>query len=265
MRELAILAALLVGASGCVKDSTTSPEPADEAPTLPAPERLSFDWSFFDEREATERARSQNHFFNAYIRAIVVQAVTHFVLTPPVTAFALALHTVPSPQPDGSYLWIYTWAGGDEEAQIRLRGRPLADRVEWELRVTALHANPPLDNELWFEGETWHDADAGFWRFYDFEREGKPAVARIDWGTDHDGSFLRFTDLYENPEDTLEYRELGELGSITFTDADDSSLSWFIRWNEADGTGSIQAPDHNGGEEGCWDENQQDTQCPTIS
>lgn len=269
-------AALIFGAAGCADENPVAPDGgsgvSEGAPVLPAPERLDFDFSFFDSREGMAAQQgesgmrgSKRNFFNAYVRAVMVQAITHLVLTPPVAAFSIALHTIPSPQADGSYIWVYTYVDGAEEAQIRLKGTPLTDRVMWELRVSNTAENPPLVNELWFEGETWNDGDEGFWRFYDFNLEGDPLVARIDWGDDPDGEFLRFTDLYENPGDTLEYRDKGVLGSITGTDADTPDDSWFIKWNELDGTGSLRAPDYNGGEEACWDENQDDCDCPGVT
>jgi hypothetical protein len=265
--------ALVLGATGCADENPVAPDGgsgvSEGAPVLPAPERLDFDFSFFNDRDSMAAEQDQSalrgskrNFFNAYVRAVTIQAITHLVLTPPVAAFSIALHTIPSPQADGSYIWVYTYVDGEDEAQIRLKGTPLTDRVMWELRVSNTAENPPLDKELWFEGETWNDADEGFWRFYDFNREGGPLVARIDWGEDADGEFLRFTDLDENPGDTLEYRDKGALGSITLTDADTPDATWFIKWNELDGTGSLRAPDYNGGEEACWDENQDDCVCP---
>ena len=267
IRNLGALASalLVLLVAGCSDEMPVGPTAGagdtGVAPVLPAPERLNFDFSFFADNPVMERGSKRN-FFNAYVRAVTVSAITHIVLTPPVLAFSLALHTVPSPQPDGSFIWVYTYVDGDEEAQIRLRGLPDGDRVIWELRIKNLYASPPVDNEVWFEGETWSDGDAGFWRFYDFNLPGDPLVARIDWGDDADGEFLRFTDLYENPQDTLEYRSHGHLGSITFVDADTPEEEWFIRWNELDGTGSLKAPRYNGGEEACWDENQNDCVCP---
>lgn len=257
------LALVLATQSGCFNDSTTSPDPdptPSEPPVLPAPERITFNFDFFQEPSVAERASKAN-FFNAYVRATVVSAVTHFLLAPPITAFALALHTVPSPQDDGSYLWIYTWVDGSEEAQIRLRGTPLSEgRVAWEMRVS--NNIDGFSNELWFEGETWSDGEEGAWRFHDFERVGKPVVARLEWGHDANGDFLRLTDEFENVGDSLEFREHGVLKSFTYTDADASTLSWFVKWNESDGSGSLRAPDYNGGVEACWDHRQNDTVCP---
>ncbi len=258
---LVALTALTLSVTGCFDDSSTSPAPdASGAPTLPAPDRLTFDLEFFQEPATMERASKQN-FFNAYLRATVAGAIGHLLVTPPVSAFAVALHTVPSPQDDGSYLWIYTWVNGDEEAQIRLRGRQVdASRVEWEMRVSSTYYG--FENELWFEGETWSDANEGVWRFHDAERGGAH-VARLEWGADAEGNFLRLVDTLDHPDDSLEYRGEGPHKSVTWTDADTPSESWYVRWNEVNGTGSLQAPDYNDGLPACWDDRQDDTECPT--
>ncbi|MFN0152108.1 MAG: hypothetical protein ACKVU1_15510 [bacterium] len=265
-------ALLVIGVASCSSEDPTGPGDTNGAPpVLPAPERLSFDIEFFKDGaraqsgDVTEKdAGTQLNYFNARVRLAVIQVVAEFVLAPPVGAFALALHSVPTHQADGSYLWVYTFVDGEEEAQIRLRGTPRGDRVAWEMRVSTNEETPPIVDELWFEGETWRDGEAGFWRFHDFRRVGEPVVARIDWDETNEGARLVFTDLDENPGDTLSYIVKGTRGSIELFDASELLLS-FIRWNEADGTGSLRAPDYNNGAEACWDRRQNDTVCSTAS
>jgi hypothetical protein len=255
----ATLAALLLTLNGCFQESPVGPDASDDAPALPSPERLTFDFSFFQAPSTIDRA-SHDHFFNAYIRATVAGAVTHLVLVPPVTAFSLALHTVPTPQEDGSYLWIYTWNDGTDEVQVRLRGTPLAsERVAWEMRVSSTIEG--YDNDLWFAGETWNDGEGGEWAFHDPDRGGVH-TADLVWGADADGNYLRFIDAIDNVGDSLEYREDGALHAFTFTDADQSDLSWYVKWDEVVGSGSLRAPDYNGGTPSCWDEHQIDSDCP---
>jgi hypothetical protein len=252
-------AATLATQSGCSDEGPTAPI-ADEPPVLPAPDRLSFAFDFFQEPTGIERA-AKNNFFNAYIRATVASAITHLLVAPPLTVFALALHTVPSPQDDGSWIWVYTSVHGEDEAQIRLRGLPLPDgRVQWELRASSTEEG--FENELWFEGETWKDGEEGVWRFHDFERPSKPVVARLEWGEDDHGRFLRLADEYDHPGNSLEYRDDSPMRSFTWTDAGAPEASWFVRWNEIDGSGSLRAPDYNGGVEACWDDDQDDSVCP---
>ncbi len=264
-RGLVLLAMVLVFANGCFDDeSTTGPEPA-EAPALPPTTALSFDFSFFQDPSTrmARTAESYENFWNAYVRAVVAGAITEALLAPPLAVFALAINTVPSPQDDGSWIWVFTWVDGAEEAQIRLRGKELSDgRVEWALRLSSTVEG--WDQELWFDGETWSDGNAGEWTFYGFEDEGKPEVAMLQWGADANGNFLRLTDLNDNPGNAIEFREADPWSSFTFVDAATPADGWFVRWNETDGTGSLRAPDYNGGEEACWDGNQLDTECPVT-
>lgn len=259
IHTLAITGLMLASLNGCNSESTVGPTP-DTAPPVPSAERMTFHFDYFQAPAAAERSSKAN-FFNAYIRATVAGAVTQLLLVPPVTAFSLALHTVPSPQDDGSYLWVYTYVHGAEEAQIRLRGKFISgNRVQWEMRVS--NTLDGYENELWFTGETWADGDEGDLQFHDFEREGKPVVASLQWGHDADGDYLRFVDELDHPGNSLEFREKGSLKSFEWTDAASGDESWYVRWNEADGTGSLRASDYNGGEPACWDSRQNDTVCP---
>lgn len=261
----AVLGLMTLATTGCLDESPTSPvDPTDDAPVLPATENLTFPLGFFDQGAAMQRAAGKDHFFNAYVRVVVVHTIVDLMLTPPIAAFALALNTPPSPQDDGSWIWVYTYVNGSEEAQIRLRGKFVGgERVAWELRVTNQHEVPALDNVVWFEGETDDEGEAGFFLFHDVFEDANPVSGRLDWGADSQGDFLRLTDLDDNPNDTLEYREVGTRKSLTFSDASSPGLGWFVKWEESDGTGSLQAPDYNGGLEACWDEHQNDTVCAT--
>jgi hypothetical protein len=267
MKRVLALTLTLLLAGGCLNESATGPDAPDTgAPALPAPESLTFDLAFFDQGAAYQRSAGKDNFFNAYVRVVIVKTLLDLGLTPPVAAFALALHTPPSHQSDGSWIWVYTYVQGDEEARIRLRGLPLAGGgVQWELRVSNTASVPQLDNVVWFEGETRQEGEAGWFLFHDVWEDGNPIEARIDWGADPDGDFLRFTDLDSNPDDALELREVGTRKSLTFSDASDPALGWFVKWDESDGTGSLMAPDYNGGVESCWDEHQNDTACVPAS
>lgn len=265
---LLMLVLLIAAVTGCDSDSdSTAPETnAQEAPVLPDAGKLTLDVSFFDAgadmtADMAGKDFTKTNFLNAYLRVAVLNIVTRVVLTPPVAAFAVALHTVPSYQEDGSWIWVYTHVDGAEEQQIRLRGLPVTNGVEWQMHVSDSAANPPFENELWFEGSTHLDGQLGDWTFYDFNLTGKPAVARLEWGTDSGGEYLVISALYGADEgDVLAYRHDAPDCSIDFTDGADGS-QYYIRWNEFDGTGSLMVPDYNNGDPACWDENQDDTDC----
>ncbi len=262
-----VLAAILALAllAGCSDDNPTLPgQSQEQAPTLPDPGMLTMDLHFFDGGKALDKAFGQQNFYNAYLRAVIVSAATELILAPPIAAFSLALHTTPTPQSDGSWLWIYTWSRDGDEARIRLRGALAgADSVAWELRVTFDEGGQHFENELWFDGTTTDDGNTGHWTFYDFKQDGSPAVGELDWrGEDADHAQLRLAALAgDDAGDSITFTADGDERRIDYVDAPEAQ-TWYVRWNEADGTGSLQVPDYNGGQEACWDEQQFDVECP---
>jgi hypothetical protein len=257
-RLAAILFLTILGLvlSGCDDASPTDPgTTADTAPVLPDPGQLTIDLGFFDGADEAGKAFGRQNFFNAYLRAVIVTSVTELVLAPPVAAFALALHTVPSHQQDGSWIWVYTFVDGDEEAQVRLRGRDQGDHVDWSMRATVPAEG--LDDVLWFDGTTRDDGTTGAWTFYD----AGAAAADLTW--DHVGAVetLSLQALAgEDAGDAITFTVDGPRHRIDFVEGDTDAV-WFVRWNETTGAGSLQVPDYRGGAESCWDEDQYDVDC----
>jgi hypothetical protein len=267
---LLVLAALLALLTGCESDPTS---PAgqdqlqqDQPPVLPDPGRLAFDLHFFDSGESLAATDLQlkglkTNFINAFLRVVVIDATARLLITPPLAAFALALHTIPSPQEDGSWIWVYTYVNGDEELQIRLRGETIASGVAWQMRVHAPQADPPLEGEIWFEGLTRQEGQIGEWTFHDPARPGDPEVAELVWGPEPDGAYLLLTCLEgADAGNSIVFHDDDPAHAIVFTDADNGQ-EWFIKWNEMAGTGSLQVPDYHGGQEACWDEHQNNVEC----
>ena len=262
--KLLLLAAIsLLALVGCSEDTpfspTSDPDPQAEAPVLPDAAKMQIDLSFFDQGKTCDKAFARENFFNAYLRAVIVTGMTELVMAPPVAAFSLAVHTIPSYQPDGSWLWVYTYVNGAEEAQIRLRGVVGEGQVDWALRVSVPAEG--IEDELWFDGITREQGDVGQWTFYDFNLAGQPAVAELDWSHGVDEDLLQLTALYgEDAGDRLAFSVSGDEHRIDFTEGD-SFDTWFIRWLASDGSGSLMVPDYNGGEEACWDADQYDVDC----
>jgi hypothetical protein len=258
----ALVAVVALSLNGC-SDDTTSPTSTQQAtaPVLPDPETLTFDFSFFDDGADLDKATGEHdNFINAYLRVAVIGAVTRLVLTPPVTAFAIALHTRPMLQSDGSWIWTYEWRDGDNRALISLQGLPRFDEVDWTMRVTLQDGGHDVDDAVWFTGTTCNDGEEGRWFFYDFEQPAGPLCAEIAWGEDERGDFLEFTSREPDSDgDTLRYTDADPDYYIDYAEAT-AADTWFIHWND-DGHGSLRVPDYNGGEEACWDVYQHDTEC----
>jgi hypothetical protein len=257
LAAIMLLVALNLG--GCSDDNSITATPQETPPTLPNPAELQFDFSFFDGAAAMEKSGDYSHenFVNAYLRAIVLQAMAHLGMAPPVGAFAVALHTVPVAQPDGAWIWSYDWNGYRYPIRVALRGLPAGDHVQWEMRIGPGGVDPTM---VWFEGRTSGDGQEGHWLFYDLDDPKQPLCAEVTWGDDEAGRYLQFTSReLESNGDMLRFNDAAPDYAITFTPGTGED-EWFIRWHE-DGTGSLRVPDYNGGTEACWNQWQENEVC----
>jgi hypothetical protein len=262
MAVAALMILLAVNLSGCSDDDSPTAAPVAKAPTLPDPGQLTFDFAFFDGAatlEQTDKARAGEHdnFLNAYLRVVILDALADLTLAGPVGAFALALHAVPEAQDDGAWIWRYTWEDYRFPINLALRGLPAGDHVDWEMRVGA--GDAPAE-ALWFRGATNGDGSEGRWTFYDLDDAAAPVTGEIAWGRALAGRYLEFVSHEDGSDgDALRFTDADPSFRVDFTPGD-GSRAWFIQW-QADGTGSLQVPDYNGGLEACWDRWQENVDC----
>jgi hypothetical protein len=281
---VAAMLALVIGAAGCGQNTVT--DPADDrtqsdAPALPSVTKtMKVDLDFFGIAEPSLDAQSietgkpsgnleqyatsanRSNFINAYVRAIYATLITYDALEEPIAAFALAIHSVPQPQDNGSYLWTYIFVDEDAEYSIFLYGTPMpGDGASWRLEVSTNDPKQPLDHFVWFDGETGDVS--GFWQFYEpIDQSTGVPVVRVDFldGVVEHRLTLTVNGVgHEDEGDVLDFHETEFTGSIRYTDASAGENS-LIEWR-ADGTGFIQATDYNSGEKSCWDDTQRDTVC----
>jgi len=261
---LAIIAfALLVALnlSGCSSEDSVAPDTEADTtvPALPDPAELSFDFSFFEGGAELDKSGNGQHanFVNAYLRAVLLQAMAELTLAAPVATFGAALHTVPVAQDDGAWIWTYDWYSYRYPIRVALRGLPAGDHVEWEMRVGPGGEDPTA---LWFEGQTSGDGEQGSWLFHDLDDPTLPVCGEIAWGDDQDGRFLQFTSREPGSDgNMLRFNDADPDFAITFTEGTGEE-EWFIRWH-ADGTGSLRVPDYNEGQAACWDQWQENVIC----
>jgi hypothetical protein len=205
---------------------------------------------------------------------LYLEVVVYSVLVDPVAAFALAAHSIPQQQPDGSWLWTYIVKEGDLEYSIFLYGKDLGDVVSWRMEVSSNDPAEPFDHFVWFDGEVKADGSGGYWQFYTPVIEN-PAnvvmaayvtpgekVIRIDWADSGDTGQLIFTvNRSGDPAEgtTLSFYESTEYCSVEFFDVE-KGITGTILWY-ADGSGYIEWPDYYDGARKCWDTAQYDIDC----
>jgi len=257
LAALMFLIAFNVGGCSEIDDPTT---PGDEmqAPQLPAPELLAFDFSFFDQAGRVEKSSGEyDNFYNAYLRCVILDVTAHLVLAAPVAAFSHAVHTVPTAQPDGSWRWTYNWQFAGDRVGIVLVGLPAGDVVEWEL---SLVPDGTTVEYLWFSGATGDNGQEGRWIFRDLDTEGFPICGEIAWGHHGNGRFLEFVSREPDSNgDRLAFYDNDPDFQIEFTLGTGEESS-FIQWHAA-GNGSLRVPDYNEGVEACWDIYQRNIDC----
>ncbi len=274
-----MLAGIIVTAvlAGCGKDPATVDDLGQhQAPPLPPAASMQFDLSFFqaphgvaadpNAAQSETGAATSFNWLNATIRVAYINLVIAGIFTPPTAAFLAAIHTQPIVEDDGSFLWTYVWQDGpNHDVTIHLRGRIEGVQVNWSLRVTDPQADPPLDDFLWFYGQSNIVSNQGYWLFNNLVNNEEVLVARVDWVVraprDRELSFQCLDEGSDNYDDTLTYSVKGAIVSVAYFDASES-LEADITWNEQTGSGSLMVPDYNNGERACWDEHQQDIECP---
>jgi hypothetical protein len=284
---LVLAAMVLLGIQACSGDDPAAP--ASKAPRIPPQSTMSIDLSFFNPAQfdralirqgelppVVQTGTGKDNFINAAVRALYIQLTFWAALEPPVSAFSLAVHSVPQPQEDGSWLWTYVFVDHQIEYSIFLYGLDAGDHTVWRMEVSTNNPDMPLDHFVWFSGEAMKDYSSGYWQFYE------PAIAllnasaanpaqtpglqsvRIDWlnqpGDIHQLTVLNNKKGAQDEGDNLVAYSSPAVSYLEFTDVSEP-LVYNITWYP-DGSGSIQVPDYNGGLKACWDVHQNDVVCP---
>ena len=286
---LALVSLLL---AGCSREGNVNvPEPA-AAPALPSVSTMSMDLSVFDAAQVDAQAireggyedfqrvagtDSKLNFINAAVRVYFLNLVVCAALVQPVAAFGVAVHSVPQPQSDGSWLWNYILVDGAVEYSVFLNGKDMGDYTAWRMEVSSNDPSAPLDHFLWFEGKAQKDDTAGYWQFYEpvaalpaalvtagvLSTPGVQSI-RIDWenraGNEHEPVFLVNKPGVPEEGSTLTYSVSPAVSSVDFVDAK-AGTGGMIAWRP-DGSGSIEWPDYRDGDRCCWDTHQYDAVCP---
>ena len=184
--------------AGCSNDSTTQPDPqlTSTAPALPAVSTMKPVLDFYGVQAPTLDAQSlatgkpgdavqlsdHSNWINAYVRAVFVVLSTYDLLDESIGAFAIASHSVPQLQDDGSYLWTYIFVDREIEYGVFLYGTPHDGTVAWRMEVSSNNPAQPLDHFVWFSGESKRDDSSGFWQFYQpVDETSGTETLRVDW------------------------------------------------------------------------------------
>jgi hypothetical protein len=285
--SILVLAMAFLGIQACSGDDPAAP--ANKAPQIPSQSTMSIDLSFFNTAQfdrasihpgelppVVQTGTGKDNFINAAVRAFYIELTFWAALEPPVSAFSLAIHSVPQPQEDGSWLWTYVFVDHQIEYTIFLYGLDAGDHTVWRMEVSTNDPQMSLDHFVWFSGEAIKDNSSGYWQFYEpvlamlntsaLSQAQTPGVesVRIDWlnqaGDIHQLTVLNDKEGAVDLGDNLVFYSSPTVSYLQFNDVS-APVVYNITWYP-DGSGSIQVPDYNGGAKACWDVYRSDVVCP---
>ncbi len=274
------LIAVLLLSLACTNSDPTNPVVTADPPSLPPLSSMMIDFSDFtlpgaslepgDPGLSTEELQSYGNWGWAVLNVAVWNTVIGVTLGVPVASFAEAFNYEPEEQPDGSWVWSYTFDVIQIRYMAELHGRLVREGFEWEMYISRKDG---FDHFLWYSGLCDLFSEEGTWTFFKDPEEPVPFVeAEWHWDSNTDTGDLRFTNIepgspenggyiaYEvNAPSVVEipydaFYNIYNKGNENHTD---------IEWNQTSLEGHIRDPLHyQDNAWHCWDSNLEDTECP---
>jgi len=243
-------------------------EPTGDPPALPPLASMQVETNMFNDAQtaaAPTAAAVGSNFLTAAVSVTVARAATIVVMAIPVATFGAAASNTPVFE-DGAFHWRYSVQESGQTFQADLAGHGEGTQSLWEMRITALAANPPLDDFLWYSGRASLSREDGEWHVFSAQQPSSGTeILDIDWAHPSEDVWdLTFTNV--NPAattvgDRLEYEVDGDLRAVRYFDSSEGG-EIEVEWNGVGRDGSIVAPNYNGGVRACWDGGFANVPCP---
>lgn len=255
--------------TACDKNPTDPDKP--QQPTLPPQNSIALDLSAFNQalpKGQSHAAVIGQNFITARLTVAAINLSVGTILAVPTATFAAALSQQPVLKADGKYHWIFIVNDGGKSFQADLAGWidvPATEAV-FEMYITTTGVTPALSNFLWYAGRAKLDNKTGYWEIYDALRPVNPIkVLRIDWQvTDQTHATLELTAVEQGVPtfgDQVTYNTNGTSRSVSLKDVSENATLAIV-WDAVTKAGSLTAPNYNGGNKACWDEQLNDVTCP---
>jgi hypothetical protein len=251
---------LIVAVFISCNDNNTS----EVTPEIPSAQTMAIDLSDFNSNN-NPKLKAGSNFNAALFRAGVAKLIVDANLIVPRVLITAAQDKDPEVVAEGEYQWMYSAENGEDEFSILLTAKvDSEDDVEWNFYVTSSANDPPLNNFLLFRGEAEYDGSEGNWTYFDAQETGP--VSEIEWDIDNDGAvdldFSVLSDRNGNEGSEIDYDFDGTTKTIVYIDGSNEEATT-IEFNTETKVGFIISPNYNDGIKSCWDENFEDTPCPS--
>ncbi len=261
---IAVITALFL-ITGC-KDSTSSSD--ENPPQFPPESSMEMNFSEFEEqgqsKQSVETQTIQN-FTAAVATASVLKFIVDVNLAIPRAIFAAASASDAEFNGEGQWEWTYSQSAGGNTYEVRLVAEVQADEsVNWSFYVT--NSQLQIEDRLFFSGTTAGDGSQGSWTYYNLQTTQQEEVSTISWTVNGENDVdLRLdvlSDRFNNIDDYIDYSFDGTYKNAVYYDASDDATTE-LEINVETKAGFIISPGYNSGQKSCWDDQYQDTTCPS--
>lgn len=260
--------AVIVLIVSCEDDKTTNPQ--DQPPTIPPQSSMIINFAEFpdtakDNLPDNSILTKRNWGWAAYNVAIWNSVLT-LTLAVPVAAFMEAFNHQAVKQPDGSWLWQYSFAIGEALFTAKLFGKTVTEGVEWKMLLTKQGEYTDFE---WFTGFSDLSATSGNWTLNNEPNSPVPFLY-IVWhrNTTEGTADIKYTKINSTLPGNESYIFYGKTNEVLhnrfyqiFSAEDNRMVD--IKWNYEQYFGQVKDPIYFEDENWhCWDEKLDDISCP---
>lgn len=272
---LIILLALLPVWMGCSDDE--NPEsPPEDVPPLPPQSSMMLDFSAFQDGGNGSPTLTRQNWLAAVVVIGVWNTVLGAVFLPPAAVFGAAMNQTPTHPDANTWVWTFTTEvmvnGVQTTYTAELTGvvNLQSDQVAWSMVVDA-SGGMNFDNFEWFNGWSRVNASEGVWHIFDAATPNQQMpLYDVDWthlaDNDHQATFTwRKTGGGIPVASYISYGvepEADPYDAYYVVHNAEANETANIQWNRTTGSGQFHGPNYNNGLPACWDENQNDVDCP---
>lgn len=261
---------LLIVFLSCSKDST---QVNQVPPALPPESSFLIDFSDFSDTGGSSLLKpgdmsllTHENWGWAATNVLVWNTVLFVNLAVPVAAFKASFQHEPVQQPDGSWLWSYSFPVGSTTFSAELYGALTSEGTQWDMYISKSNG---FNKFLWYTGGADLAYSQGSWTIFNHPDE-PVAFLSIEWHRNLQDSTadIKYTHLASGEQQAGSYIYYGLTNNFPynafydiFHQANNNHVN--IEWNHQTKEGRIKDPQHfQNSLWHCWNETLDDCECP---
>jgi hypothetical protein len=255
----------------CSDDDTTKPIQEAEAPEIPPQSSFIIDFSDFLLAENALKPLNNNEiqsFQNWGWSAgniVVWNTLLTVTLAVPVASFLESFNHDPQLQPDGTWIWSYSFTVLEQQYNAELHAEIEIDGVQWNMYISRQNAYSKFH---WYEGKSNLFTTDGTWTLYKNPNDPSPLLY-IEWDRNilENTGNTKYANIIPDNPDNGSYIQYGITTQTPFDAfytiySVSKQNSTLIEWNRTTKDGRVNDQLHFGDSNWhCWNSNLADGEC----